>query len=92
MPAYADPEKLRQFASQLKSYNEFIETLMSSLRDDTKRLGQSWKDDQFDEFEAILERTRNLLVTFTMETRQAIELINRDAQALDEVRRVRPAE
>lgn len=92
MIAHSDPERLREFAMQLKGYNDFIETMMASVRQGTKRLGQSWKDPQFDEFEAILERTRNLLVNFTMETRKTVEVLKRDAQALDEIHAVRPPE
>ncbi|HWZ46438.1 MAG TPA: hypothetical protein VNW97_23395 [Candidatus Saccharimonadales bacterium] len=92
MIAHSDPERLREFAMQLKSYNEFIETMMASVRQGTRRLAQSWKDPQFDEFETVLERTRNLLVNFTMETNQTVELLKRDAQALEDAHSVRPPE
>ena len=86
MLAHSDPERLREFALQLKSYNDFIETMMASVRQGTKRLGQSWRDAQFEEFETVLERTRNLLVNFTMETKQTVELLKRDAEKLEDVR------
>jgi uncharacterized protein YukE len=84
-PAHSDPERLREFAMQLKSYNEFIETMMAAVRQGTKRLGQSWRDAQFEEFETVLERTRNLLVNFTMETKQAVELLKVDAERLEDI-------
>lgn len=86
MPAHSDPERLREFALQLKSYNDFIETMMASVRQGAKRLGQSWRDAQFEEFETVLERTRNLLVNFTMETRQTVEILKRDAEKLEDIR------
>jgi hypothetical protein len=90
MLAYSDPERLREFALQLKSYNDFVETMMASVRQGTKRLGQSWRDPQFEEFETILERTRNLLVNFTMETKKTVELLKRDAEKLEDIRNVHP--
>ena len=86
MLAHSDPERLREFALQLKSYNDFVETMMASVRQGTKRLGQSWRDAQFEEFETVLERTRNLLINFTMETKQTVELLKRDAEKLEDVR------
>lgn len=85
MLAHSDPERLREFALQLKSYNDFIETMMASVRQGTRRLGQSWRDPQFEEFETVLERTRNLLVNFTMETKQTVELLKQDAERLKDI-------
>jgi uncharacterized protein YukE len=89
MSVYSDPERLREFASQLKAYNEFVEAMMASVREATKRLGETWRDPQFEEFETVLGRTRNLLVNFTIDTRQTVEMLKRDAQALEETQNVR---
>lgn len=79
--AYVDPEKLQEFAQQLKAYATFIDNSMAQVRSDLGQLGESWRDHEYEAFREALVRTQRLLKEFAEETRRTEALLVRDAEA-----------
>jgi len=85
--AYVDPEKLRDFANQLKSFAGNIEHIMDLLKGAMGRLGESWRDQEYMKFAQQYMAAQQLLSRFVEETRKTAPLLERDAQAIEEYQR-----
>jgi len=79
--AYVDPEKLREFAQELRAYATFIDNSMAQVRSDLAQLGQTWRDHEYAAFREALVRTQRLLKQFAEDTRRTEALLVRDAEA-----------
>jgi uncharacterized protein YukE len=86
---YSDPEKLRDFAQKLKSFADLVEGTMGDLNSRLGRLGDTWRDQEYDYFVNKFATIKKRLNRFVTETRNTAPLLERDAAALEEYRRVR---
>ena len=87
--AYVDPEKLRSFAGSLKGYAGFIEESLSKLKAELSRLGDTWRDQEYEAFRDNFVKTQRLLHKFIEEAKRTQALLQRDADALEDAQRVR---
>jgi uncharacterized protein YukE len=86
---HSDSERLRAFASQLNSFAGVVDEHLGRLRSAVGRLGNSWRDQEFEEFVREFAVTQDRLKRFVEETRRITPLLKRDADALDDIGGVR---
>jgi len=79
-----DSERLRSFASQLDAFASEVDQHLTKLRSAISRLGNSWRDQEFEEFVNEFSVTQERVKRFVSETRKTAPLLKRDADALDE--------
>lgn len=87
---YVDPEELRAFASKLKSFAEFVDGQANSITTDLGRLGETWRDQEYEDFVKYFNRTKQLLRKFTDEAKRTVPLLERDANLAEEFLRLKP--
>jgi len=90
MPVNAKAEALRQFGAQLGQFKESLNETLLRTRSQVSHLGESWRDEQFDEFERVFSRTFPLIQKFVAEAERTIPLLHADADLIDEYAAVRP--
>ena len=79
-----DSDKLRAFASQLDGFAGGVNEQLNRLRAAVSRLGNSWRDQEFEEFASEFAITQERIKRFAEETKRTTPLLKRDADALDE--------
>lgn len=85
---HTDPEKMRKFAGDLKRFADTVSGEMSNIKGRLGRLGETWQDQQYESFVGIFARAEDMLRDFVRETQRSAPLIERDAAAIEEARRV----
>lgn len=84
-----DPQKIREFCSELNSHVMYWGNSVMALENYTARLGSSWRDEQFEEFRLEVIRLRRSLDGFCDQTRQAIALLIEDAEKLEKLQNIK---
>ncbi len=87
--AYVDPQKLRDFALSLKILAGFVEERVRELDGRLGRLGQSWRDQEFQKFRDQMRAARRRLSMFAEETKKVAPMLERDAQAAEAYQRIK---
>ena len=85
---HTDPEKMRQFAGNLRKFADTVNNEMSSMKGKLSRLGDTWQDQQYEGFVNIFSKAEKMLKEFVHETQRSAPLIERDAAAIEEAQRV----
>jgi WXG100 family type VII secretion target len=85
---HTDPEKMRQFAADLKKFADTVNGEMSSMKSKLGRLGDTWQDQQYEGFVSIFSKAEKMLKEFVHESQRSAPLIIRDAAAIEEAQRV----
>lgn len=81
---YVDPEKLRSFARELKSFTEACDNYANALNSKINRLGTTWRDQEYQNFVSHFLPTKELLKKFVEESRRIEPLLEKDAAAIEE--------
>ena len=74
----ADPEELRRFAARLRSFAGDLREKERALKADLHRLGESWRDEQFQRFDQEFRGFSQPLGRFLDGTDRFIEYLVRD--------------
>lgn len=82
---HADPEKLREFAQQLKRFDEQVSGSSQAIRGQLQKLGSSWRDSQYQEFVENFNRAQQFLATFSAEVDKIVPTMTKHAHDLDEL-------
>ena len=82
--AVADPEELRRFAADLKSFNETVRQHATTLGARFENLGATWRDQEHRKFAEHFEQTMRGLARFTNEADEHIPYLLRKAERLEE--------
>ena len=85
----SDPERIRLFAAQLKSFADYVQEGLGRVKVQVGRLGETWRDQEFEAFQGEFSRTYLLLNRFAEAANRTAPLLLRDAEALDDFLRVR---
>jgi uncharacterized protein YukE len=84
----ADPEELRRFAARLRAFSGDLRERERTLRADLQRLGESWKDEQFNLFAEAFREFSQPLGRFLDGSDRFVEYLVRDkAVHLEEFQR-----
>jgi hypothetical protein len=89
---YADSQKLRTFAREIRDFANAVDEQMSGLRHGVGRLGETWRDGEYDDFVNRLTSAQHHLRKFVEEVKRTAPLLERDADAIDELVRQKPGE
>jgi uncharacterized protein YukE len=87
--AYVDPEKLREFADDLSSLARRIRELDKEFESELARLGQTFRDAEYDRFKAHFLTSQQKLARFVDEVQIVVPKLRQDAEDVAASRRVR---
>lgn len=83
-----DPQKLRDFCDQLNGHASYWQSSIGQLEVYMARLGNSWQDEQFNEFGKEVTGLKSSLDEFAAITRTTIAELLQDAEKLEEYYRI----
>ena len=86
--AYVDPQSLRQFADELRQFNEFIEETLADLNQKINRLGQTWRDQEYEKFMRVFQGTKRLLESFSVEASAIIPQLENEAELAEKFHKI----
>lgn len=82
--AIMDPEEVRRFASELKRFNEDVQTRASSLQARFAALGSSWQDQEHEKFAGEFLTTMKTLKKFVEVSEKHTPYLLRKAQRIEQ--------
>jgi uncharacterized protein YukE len=87
---HVDSRKLRSFSRELTDFASVVEDQMSGLKNSLGRLGETWRDQEFEAFINQLSLAQHHLSQFVEEAKRTAPLLERDATAIDDLNRLKP--
>lgn len=87
---YVDSQSLRDFAARLKQFSDLLNEEMTRTQGQMGQLGDSWKDEGYEEFKNAIAKTFPMLRQLIEESNQTVPKLLRDAEAVDEFTRLKP--
>jgi len=78
-----EPEKLREFARELKSFLSFVESIGVTVNGQLFLLRESWQDEQYDRFKEQFDKTFKLLQNFSVIADKEWRFLERKADELE---------
>lgn len=85
--AIVDPEELRRFASNLRTFHSALGDQISRIQGQFGQLGASWRDQEHQKFAQTFEQTMRALRRFGQEAEQYVSHLHRKAEAVEEYQR-----
>ncbi len=82
--AIMDPEEVRRFASELKRFNEDVQTRASSLQARFAALGSTWQDQEHEKFAGEFLTTMKTLKKFVEVSEKHTPYLLRKAQRIEQ--------
>ena len=82
--AVVDPEELRQFAQNLRAFNNQLRDRAASLASQLSTLGGSWRDQEHKKFVEQFEQHMKMIARFTEATDQYIPYLLRKAEHIED--------
>ena len=79
-----DAEVLRDFARELDQFANELEAEVARVRDDVSALGEDWRDDKYNAFEAELSAELPKLSAFCEQATDFARALERKAEAVAE--------
>lgn len=80
----ATPEHLREFAGELRRFNDDLRDRVSGLQAGFTRLGETWRDQQHERFANLFAETTKALVRFIEAGDQHVPYLTKAAEKLEE--------
>ena len=81
--AIVDPDELREFASNLRHYNELIAEATTNMQSQFAKLGETWRDQEQVKFANEFEQTLRVIRQFHETSEEHIPLLLRKAEDVD---------
>ena len=78
----ADPDDLKRFARELKTFNTGLGDAMTQLQGQFVRLGDTWRDQEHQKFGQEFEQTMRVLNHFMQSSEQQVPLLQGKARKL----------
>ncbi len=88
MQVHADPQKLREFCDELDRCSAGWKNGMQALDLYIQRLGDSWRDDQFEQFAGEVRKLKQCLDTFSSDLEDMKINLSGDIENLETYQRV----
>ena len=82
--AMMDPAEVRQFASELKRFNDDIQNRMTALQARFAALGETWQDQEHGKFAEEFKETMKVLRRFVDVSNKHAPYLMRKARRIDE--------
>ena len=80
----ANPDDLERFAQALKKYTSDLNSSSTQLNSEFRRLGGTWRDQEYAKFAQEYERTMRVIKQFMVEADKEVTLLQRKAALLRE--------
>jgi hypothetical protein len=87
---HANPEDIRHFAAELQKFCDSVEHFDATIRGELGRLGNTFRDDGYEEFCESFAKSRTGLAKFLSSARIAGKDLVKDADALEKYQSVKP--
>lgn len=87
---HADGEDIRAFARDLARFCDHVEFFDTTVRTELARLGDTFRDDGYEQFCDHFAESRKGLAKFLASGRLAAKELEQDAVAIDHFRKVKP--
>ena len=81
--AIVDPDDLREFAANLRRYNELVAEATATLQSQFAQLGDTWRDQEEAKFAQDFEQTVRVINQFQQASEEHIPLLLRKAEDVD---------
>ena len=82
--AIVDPDHLREFAANLKRYNDLVTEATTILQSQFAQLGETWRDQEQAKFADEFEQTVRVIAQFQRASEEHIPLLVRKAGEIDQ--------
>ena len=82
--AIMDPGEVRNFANELKRFNEDVQNRLSSLQARFAALGDTWQDQEHEKFSQEFKQTIKAVKKFVEVSNQHVPYLMRKAQRIEE--------
>jgi len=82
--AIVNPKDVREFAAQLKRYNEDLKNMTSRLRAQFQKLGTSWRDQEHKKFQQEFEQMLKHIKRFEQVSNNHVPFLTRKAQRAED--------
>lgn len=82
--AIVDPNELRRFAHNLKSFNMELQNQIAVLHGQMLRLGDTWRDQEHTKFAEEFEQTMKVMERFVGISNEHIPFLLRKAERVEE--------
>ena len=82
--AVVDPEELRQFARNLKKFNNDLRERSNSLANQLAALGATWRDQEHRKFVDRFDEHMRIIREFTEEADQHVPYLRRKAEHIED--------
>lgn len=86
---FTDPEELEAFADRLSMARQVIQQERVRIASMLKRLGSSWRDEEYRKFEAAFTAVQKVLDEFTKEVERVVPHLHQDAQDIKQFQQTR---
>lgn len=86
---YAESERIRHFADDLKNFRSKVNELTSHLQGNMSRLSDTWQDQEFDNFAHAFASTQQILRRFSDEVERTLPKLERDARRAEEIHEIK---
>lgn len=84
---FTDPEELVAFADRLNIAKLVIEEERNRIGTMLKRLGSSWRDDEYEKFQTAFVAVQKTLEEFVKEVEKIVPQLRSDAQDIEQFQR-----
>jgi len=85
----ASPETMRDFARHLDQSNHQLADVMNNLSSRVSSLGDTWRDDQYQQFEGAFTQASTMVNRFLEQAESYVQYLQRKAEHLENFRQVR---
>ena len=86
----ADPERIRELANSLAKFSGQVKELDSEVQRGLVRLGETFRDAEYEKFKNHFQKSRSGLTDFTVEIEGLIPKLRADADDLIDAANVQP--
>ena len=86
--AHVDPQSLRQFNDELRQFNEFIEEFLIDIKHKLNRLGETWRDQEYEKFTNVFQGTKRLLENFNDEAAKIVPQLEKEADLAEKFQKI----
>ena len=78
-PVIVNPKDIREFAAQLKRYNEELKNMTARLKAQFQKLGTTWKDQEYRKFQQEFDKMLKFIKHFENVSNQHVPFLIRKA-------------
>ena len=79
----ADPREIRRFQSNLRQFNQQLDSITKRLQGQLRTLGSAWQDTEYRKFEAEINEIIRALNRYLSQSEQYLRYLDKKAESLE---------